>query len=52
MSRPCEEPRILKRSLVSVQGVIVPVQSQTINVNPITEHALYLRLFVTNGGGW
>jgi len=25
---------------------------QTHNVNPITEHALFLRLFITNGGGW
>jgi hypothetical protein len=22
------------------------------NVNPITEHELYLKLFLTNGGGW
>jgi hypothetical protein len=22
------------------------------NVNPTSEHALYLRLFITNGGGW
>jgi hypothetical protein len=21
-------------------------------VNPITEHELYLKLFLTNGGGW
>lgn len=26
--------------------------SQTTNVNPITEHAIFLRLFITNGGGW
>jgi hypothetical protein len=26
--------------------------SQLINVNPTCEHALYLRLFVTNAGGW
>lgn len=25
---------------------------QTVNVNPTSEHAIYLRLFVTNGGGW
>jgi hypothetical protein len=25
---------------------------QTVNVNPTSEHGLYLRLFVTNGGGW
>lgn len=25
---------------------------QTVNVNMISEHALYLRLFITNGGGW
>lgn len=23
-----------------------------INVNPTSEHALYLKLFITNGGGW
>jgi hypothetical protein len=22
------------------------------NVNPISEHDLYLTLFITNGGGW
>jgi hypothetical protein len=25
---------------------------QTVNVNPTCEHGLYLRLFVTNTGGW
>ncbi len=25
---------------------------QIANVNPITEHAIFLRLFITNGGGW
>jgi hypothetical protein len=25
---------------------------QTVNVNPTSEHAVYLRLFITNGGGW
>jgi hypothetical protein len=25
---------------------------QTVNVNPTSEHGLYLRLFVTNAGGW
>jgi hypothetical protein len=25
---------------------------QIINVNPTSEHGLYLRLFVTHGGGW
>jgi spore maturation protein SpmA len=25
---------------------------QLANVNPTSEHALYLTLFVTNGGGW
>jgi hypothetical protein len=25
---------------------------QTVNVNPISEHGLYIRLFVTNTGGW
>jgi len=23
-----------------------------INVNPTSEHELYLKLFITNGGGW
>jgi len=26
--------------------------SQIANVNQITEHAIYLLLFITNGGGW
>ena len=30
----------------------VSAVAQTVNVNPITEHALFLRLFVTNAGGW
>jgi hypothetical protein len=25
---------------------------QVVNVNHTSEHALYLRLFVTNAGGW
>jgi hypothetical protein len=25
---------------------------QTLNVNPVTEHCTFLRLFVTNSGGW
>jgi hypothetical protein len=25
---------------------------QTVDVNPSSEHGLYLRLFVTNAGGW
>ena len=25
---------------------------QLVNVNPTSEHAIYLRLFITNGGGW
>jgi len=25
---------------------------QPVNVNPTSEHAVYLRLFITNGGGW
>jgi len=25
---------------------------QMANVNSITEHAIFLRLFITNGGGW
>lgn len=25
---------------------------QTDHVNPTSEHAVYLRLFITNGGGW
>jgi len=25
---------------------------QTVNVNPTSEHGIYLQLFVTNGGGW
>jgi hypothetical protein len=30
----------------------VRVMGQTSSVNPTSEHALYLQLFVTNGGGW
>jgi len=25
---------------------------QMVNVNPTSEHELYLKLFITNGGGW
>jgi hypothetical protein len=25
---------------------------QTVNLNPTSEHAVYLRLLVTCGGGW
>jgi hypothetical protein len=25
---------------------------QIVNVNPTSEHGVYLRLFITNGGGW
>jgi len=25
---------------------------QLVNVNPTSEHELYLKLFITNGGGW
>jgi hypothetical protein len=32
----------------SVEGFM----RQTPNVNPTSEHAVYLRLFVTCGGGW
>jgi hypothetical protein len=24
----------------------------SINVNPTSEHSLFIRLFITNGGGW
>jgi hypothetical protein len=25
---------------------------QTFDVNPASEHALFIKLFITNGGGW
>jgi len=25
---------------------------QTANINPTSEHGIYLQLFITNGGGW
>jgi hypothetical protein len=28
------------------------VRAMNVNVNPTSEHALYLKLFITNGGGW
>jgi hypothetical protein len=28
------------------------IASQTVCVNPTSEHGLFLRLFVTTGGGW
>lgn len=37
---------------VSEARVRVQLMRQLVNVNPTSEHALYLRLFVTNGGGW
>jgi hypothetical protein len=30
----------------------VSVMHPGVNVNPISEHELYLKLFVTNAGGW
>jgi hypothetical protein len=30
---------------------VAPVQP-IVNVNPTSEHGIYLRLFVTIGGGW
>jgi hypothetical protein len=30
----------------------VRAMRQTVNVNPTSEHALYLRLVVTVAGGW
>jgi hypothetical protein len=37
-----------------LHGFRAPVSNmaQLINVNPTSEHGLYLRLFVTTGGGW
>ena len=35
--------------LLSIFGELM---GQRDDVNPITEHALFLRLFLTNGGGW
>lgn len=28
------------------------VMKRNATVNPTSEHAIYLRLFITNGGGW
>jgi hypothetical protein len=28
------------------------IMSQIVSVNRISEHSLFLRLFITNGGGW
>ena len=36
---------------VRIRGVDQPA-AQIDSVNPTTQHALYLKLFVTNGGGW
>jgi hypothetical protein len=32
--------------------MLVLTMSQTVDVNPTSEHRLFLRLFVTTGGGW
>ena len=32
--------------------MMVTAVQQVVNVNPTSEHGLYLRLFVTTGGGW
>lgn len=31
---------------------MVSTMKQTVNVNPTSEHGLYLVLFITNSGGW
>ena len=36
-------------AIVSWKGGIM---QRNFNVNPTSEHDLYLRLFITNGGGW
>jgi hypothetical protein len=41
--------RIVSRQAFCFVGEAVP---QLVNVNPTSEHELYLKLFITNGGGW
>lgn len=35
----------------SFANQLFPLMAQRLDVNPISEHSLYLRLFVTNSGG-
>jgi hypothetical protein len=37
---------------VSLSPRFEAAMRQTVNVNVTSEHALFLRLFVSNGGGW
>jgi hypothetical protein len=32
--------------------MVSPFMSYSVNVNPTSEHELYLKLFITNSGGW
>jgi hypothetical protein len=44
--------RIRLDSLPLLARAAVLIMAQLINVNPTSEHGLYLRLFVTTSGGW
>jgi len=41
--------KIVSRHPFCFAGEVV---AQLVNVNPTSEHELYLKLFITNGGGW
>ncbi len=36
----------------SAEAQVIPVMRQTPSLDHISEHELFLRLFITNGGGW
>lgn len=33
-------------------GYTLAIMSRNVTVNPTSQHELYLKLFITNGGGW
>lgn len=43
---------MLKRSVPIVGRSLERVMRPSVYVNPTSEHALFLRLFITNAGGW
>lgn len=46
--QPWSTPRLSKRPSTSDFFFLMP---QRLDVNPISEHSLYLRLYVSNSGG-
>jgi hypothetical protein len=48
----CSPRRINSRHSATISPIPPIDKVRQVNVNPTSEHAVYLRLFVTNAGGW